>query len=79
MHESDKPIWQPSEQRKAEANITRFIDSLDLPNMSVLKSLIELAEKLRRTASMVCGTASSYFGKTYGNFVEWWALKAMTL
>ncbi|TKF97715.1 acetoacetate--CoA ligase [Vibrio lentus] len=29
MHESNKPIWQPSDQRIAHANVTRFIDSLD--------------------------------------------------
>ncbi|WP_299694372.1 acetoacetate--CoA ligase [uncultured Vibrio sp.] len=29
MQQSHKPIWQPSEQRIAHANITRFIDSLD--------------------------------------------------
>ncbi|MDH5929946.1 acetoacetate--CoA ligase [Vibrio splendidus] len=29
MHESNKPIWQPSEQRIAQANVTRFMDSLD--------------------------------------------------
>ncbi|MEZ9720421.1 acetoacetate--CoA ligase [Vibrio splendidus] len=29
MHESNKPIWQPSEQRIANANVTRFMDSLD--------------------------------------------------
>ena len=29
MHESNKPIWQPSEQRIADANVTQFIDSLD--------------------------------------------------
>ncbi|MCC4816163.1 acetoacetate--CoA ligase [Vibrio lentus] len=29
MHESNKPIWQPSDQRIARANVTRFMDSLD--------------------------------------------------
>ncbi|MEZ8840439.1 acetoacetate--CoA ligase [Vibrio splendidus] len=29
MHESNKPIWQPSDQRIAHANLTQFIDSLD--------------------------------------------------
>ncbi|MFS1474300.1 acetoacetate--CoA ligase [Vibrio lentus] len=29
MHESNKPIWQPSDQRIAHANVTQFIDSLD--------------------------------------------------
>ncbi|MEZ8107678.1 acetoacetate--CoA ligase [Vibrio splendidus] len=29
MHESNKPIWQPSEQRIAQANVTRFMDSLN--------------------------------------------------
>ncbi|MCC4781853.1 acetoacetate--CoA ligase [Vibrio lentus] len=29
MHENNKPIWQPSDQRIAHANVTRFMDSLD--------------------------------------------------
>ncbi|MBT9243666.1 acetoacetate--CoA ligase [Vibrio splendidus] len=29
MHENNKPVWQPSEQRIADANLTRFMDSLD--------------------------------------------------
>ncbi|MEZ9287858.1 acetoacetate--CoA ligase [Vibrio lentus] len=29
MHENNKPVWQPSEQRIAHANVTQFIDSLD--------------------------------------------------
>ncbi|MEZ9443299.1 acetoacetate--CoA ligase [Vibrio sp. 10N.222.54.F12] len=29
MHESNKPIWQPSDQRIAHANVTRFMNSLD--------------------------------------------------
>ena len=33
MHESNKSIWQPSEQRIADANVTRFIDSLDLSEL----------------------------------------------
>ncbi|MEZ8633779.1 acetoacetate--CoA ligase [Vibrio cyclitrophicus] len=28
MHESNKPVWQPSEQRIADANLTQFMDSL---------------------------------------------------
>ncbi|MEO9497215.1 MAG: acetoacetate--CoA ligase [Vibrio splendidus] len=28
MHESNKPVWQPSEQRIAHANVTRFMDNL---------------------------------------------------
>ncbi|MCF7485566.1 acetoacetate--CoA ligase [Vibrio sp. A2-1] len=28
MHESDKSIWQPSDQRIAHANVTRFMDNL---------------------------------------------------
>ncbi|MEZ9158090.1 acetoacetate--CoA ligase [Vibrio lentus] len=28
MHESNKPIWQPSDQRIAHANVTQFIDNL---------------------------------------------------
>ncbi|MEZ9893563.1 acetoacetate--CoA ligase [Vibrio lentus] len=29
MHENNKPVWQPSEQRIADANLTQFIDSLN--------------------------------------------------
>ncbi|CDU12141.1 acetoacetate--CoA ligase [Vibrio coralliirubri] len=29
MHESNKPIWQPSDQRIAHANVTRFMNNLD--------------------------------------------------
>ncbi|MCB5360761.1 acetoacetate--CoA ligase [Vibrio lentus] len=29
MHENNKPVWQPSEQRIADANLIQFIDSLD--------------------------------------------------
>lgn len=29
MHESNKPIWQPSDQRIADANVTQLIDSLN--------------------------------------------------
>ncbi|MGV2988302.1 acetoacetate--CoA ligase [Vibrio sp. E150_011] len=31
MHQSNKPIWRPSKQRITQANVTRFIDSLVLP------------------------------------------------
>ncbi|WP_135442239.1 acetoacetate--CoA ligase [Vibrio tasmaniensis] len=33
MHESNKPIWQPSDQRIAHANVTRFMDSLTLSGL----------------------------------------------
>ncbi|MFS1466484.1 acetoacetate--CoA ligase [Vibrio lentus] len=29
MHENNKPVWQPSEQRIADANLTQLIDSLN--------------------------------------------------
>ncbi|PTO54498.1 acetoacetate--CoA ligase [Vibrio splendidus] len=29
MHESNKPVWQPSDQRIAHANVTRFMNNLD--------------------------------------------------
>ncbi|MEZ8697821.1 acetoacetate--CoA ligase [Vibrio lentus] len=29
MHENNKPVWQPCDQRIAHANVTQFIDSLD--------------------------------------------------
>ncbi|MFS1900454.1 acetoacetate--CoA ligase [Vibrio lentus] len=34
MHESNKPVWQPSEQRIADANLTQFIDSLNLSGVN---------------------------------------------
>ncbi|CAK3769579.1 Acetoacetyl-coenzyme A synthetase [Vibrio crassostreae] len=34
MHESNKPIWQPSEQRIADANLTRFINNLNLSDLN---------------------------------------------
>ncbi|MDN3702614.1 acetoacetate--CoA ligase [Vibrio artabrorum] len=44
MHESNKPIWQPSNQRIAHANITRFMDSLDQQSVfkQELKNYTEL-------------------------------------
>lgn len=45
MHESNKPIWQPSEQRIADANLTRFIDSLEPSGLNLdrdVKSYVEL-------------------------------------
>ncbi|MFA0283613.1 acetoacetate--CoA ligase [Vibrio sp. 10N.222.55.F12] len=33
MHESNKPVWQPSDQRIAHANVTRFMDSLTLSGL----------------------------------------------
>ncbi|MFA0654660.1 acetoacetate--CoA ligase [Vibrio sp. 10N.222.49.C12] len=45
MHESNKPIWQPSEQRIADANLTRFIDSLEQSGLNLdrdVKSYTEL-------------------------------------
>ncbi|MEZ8287927.1 acetoacetate--CoA ligase [Vibrio sp. 10N.237.312.B06] len=33
MHESNKSIWQPSDQRIAHANVTRFMDSLTLSGL----------------------------------------------
>ncbi|MGF1837490.1 acetoacetate--CoA ligase [Vibrio atlanticus] len=33
MDESNKPIWQPSDQRIAHANVTRFMDSLTLSGL----------------------------------------------
>ncbi|MEZ8943136.1 acetoacetate--CoA ligase [Vibrio sp. 10N.247.311.12] len=45
MHESNKPIWHPSEQRIADANLTRFIDSLEQSGLNLdrdVKSYTEL-------------------------------------
>ncbi|MEZ9564042.1 acetoacetate--CoA ligase [Vibrio artabrorum] len=44
MHESNKPIWQPSNQRIAHANVTRFMDSLDQQSVfkQELKNYTEL-------------------------------------
>ncbi|MDL5026969.1 acetoacetate--CoA ligase [Vibrio sp. TMPB1044] len=35
MHESNKPIWQPSAQRIDDANLTRFIDSLEQSGLNL--------------------------------------------
>lgn len=45
MHESNKPIWQPSAQRIADANLTRFIDNLEQSELNLdrdVKSYTEL-------------------------------------
>ncbi|MEZ9621362.1 acetoacetate--CoA ligase [Vibrio sp. 10N.222.55.A3] len=45
MHGSNKPIWQPSEQRIANANLTRFIDSLEQSWLNLdrdVKNYVEL-------------------------------------
>ena len=33
MHENNKPVWQPCDQRIAHANVTRFMDSLTLSGL----------------------------------------------
>lgn len=44
MHESNKPVWQPSEQRIANANLTRFIDSLNLSELNRERGIQSYAE-----------------------------------
>ncbi|MFM2606778.1 acetoacetate--CoA ligase [Vibrio chagasii] len=44
MHESNKPVWHPSEQRIADANLTRFIDSLNLPDLNLDRGIQSYAE-----------------------------------
>ncbi|NVN80052.1 MULTISPECIES: acetoacetate--CoA ligase [unclassified Vibrio] len=44
MHESNKPIWQPSEQRIADANLTRFIDSLEQSGLNLDRDVKSYAE-----------------------------------
>ncbi|CAH6847394.1 Acetoacetyl-coenzyme A synthetase [Vibrio chagasii] len=44
MYESNKPVWQPSEQRIADANLTRFIDNLDLSDLNLDRGIQSYAE-----------------------------------
>ena len=44
MYESNKPVWQPSEQRIADANLTRFIDNLDLSELHLDRGIQSYAE-----------------------------------
>lgn len=44
MHESNKSVWQPSEQRIADANLTRFIDSLNLSELNPERGIQSYAE-----------------------------------
>ncbi|MBE8576251.1 acetoacetate--CoA ligase [Vibrio sp. OPT18] len=44
MHESNNPIWQPSEQRIADANLTRFIDSLEQSGLNLDRDVKSYAE-----------------------------------
>ncbi|MGI9874211.1 acetoacetate--CoA ligase [Vibrio chagasii] len=44
MHESNKSVWQPSEQRIANANLTRFIDSLNLSELNQERGIQSYAE-----------------------------------
>ncbi len=44
MHERNKPIWQPSEQRIADANLTRFIDSLGQSGLNLDRDVKSYAE-----------------------------------
>ncbi|MGO2318069.1 MAG: acetoacetate--CoA ligase [Vibrio toranzoniae] len=50
MHESNKSIWQPSEQRIADANVTRFIDSLGLSELK--PQGLKLERELRSYAEL---------------------------
>ncbi|WP_373951922.1 acetoacetate--CoA ligase [Vibrio pomeroyi] len=44
MHESNNPIWQPSEQRIDDANLTRFIDSLEQSGLNLDRNVKSYAE-----------------------------------
>ncbi|EGU45833.1 acetoacetate--CoA ligase [Vibrio splendidus] len=44
MYESNKPVWQPSEQRIAGANLTRFIDNFDLSELHLDRGIQSYAE-----------------------------------
>ena len=44
MYESNKPVWQPSEQRIADANLTRFIDNFDLSELHLDRGTQSYAE-----------------------------------
>lgn len=44
MYESNKPVWQPSEQRIADANLTRFIDNFDLSELHLDRGIQSYAE-----------------------------------
>ncbi|PML48983.1 acetoacetate--CoA ligase [Vibrio lentus] len=77
MHESNKPIWQPSEQRIARANVTRFMDSLDqqgvlgreLQNYADLHQWsVEHPESFWQNVWQFCGMVGSQGGdiKTQG-------------
>ncbi|PMG37108.1 acetoacetate--CoA ligase [Vibrio splendidus] len=68
MHESNKPIWQPSEQRIANANVTRFMDSLaqqgvlgrELQNYTELHQWsVEYPESFWQNVWQYCGIVGS--------------------
>ncbi|NOI84819.1 acetoacetate--CoA ligase [Vibrio sp. 99K-1] len=44
MYESNKPVWQPSDQRIADANLTRFIDNLNLSDLNLDRGIQSYAE-----------------------------------
>ncbi|CAH7088275.1 Acetoacetyl-coenzyme A synthetase [Vibrio chagasii] len=44
MYESNKSVWQPSEQRIADANLTRFIDNLDLSELHLDRGIQSYAD-----------------------------------
>lgn len=44
MYESNKPVWQPSEQRIADANLTRFIDNFDLSELHLDRGIQSYAD-----------------------------------
>ncbi|MGB2147891.1 MAG: acetyl-coenzyme A synthetase N-terminal domain-containing protein, partial [Vibrio toranzoniae] len=44
MHESNKSIWRPSEQRIDDANLARFIDSLEQSGLNLDRDVKSYAE-----------------------------------
>ncbi|WP_286302725.1 acetoacetate--CoA ligase [Vibrio apostichopi] len=68
MHENNKPAWQPSEQRVADANLTQFMDRLDqqgvlgweLQNYTDLHQWsVEHPESFWRNVWQFCGMVGS--------------------
>ncbi|CDT79041.1 Acetoacetyl-coenzyme A synthetase [Vibrio coralliirubri] len=68
MHESNKPIWQPSDQRIAYANVTRFMDNLgqqgvferELKNYTELHQCsVEQPESFWHNVWQFCGMVGS--------------------
>lgn len=74
MHESNKSVWQPSDQRIANANLTRFIDSLNLSELNPERGIqsyaelhqwsVEQPESFWQNVWQFCGVVGSQRGGT---------------